>query len=515
MAILQALLALITKSAGKILNAIFGWAVHALFGRTTPRDQTLLSALVGAAVVWPLLVAGIAAPKVAAFALAFVPIPHFVPPWTIRIVWSVLALAVPVTLGLTLAARNPVAKKTGKHEAVVTRVLRGFPVTIGLALAFLIMFVSVPIMRLVSLVKREKSADVPLMTDVDAYHEVADQLVATLNAHGFDLHATEPAWWVKAPTRILGWFGGAAFSGFVPQTIEHYNGKDVELSFYTSGILLRGRGQRATWAHGLIVEASIHGRGLQTFAPAAQEIERHVRELWRHFDADKDAHEGSAVILGNVQDLTRQLAKLDVDYDEWQVIYRQLLQLERAVRGEPQLLDDATDGTTKSAIEGTGRKSMKDDGTGSKEAISPQKVTKGPELAPRPPTLAPYAAAQLSTGELLREIGEQVQMLARTELDLVKNELRANVKSEATTVAGLGVAAMAGVIAVNLLLVTVILALAQALPGWQAGLIVSGAVLAVAAIAGGIGWSKRVQKPLDRTRHELKEDVQWTKEHLA
>ena len=107
MALLQALLALITKSAGKILNAIFGWAVHALFGKTTARDQTLLSGLVGAAVAWPLLVIGIVAPKVAALVLAFVPLPHAVPSWIVRLVWTGLALLVPIALGLALAARRP------------------------------------------------------------------------------------------------------------------------------------------------------------------------------------------------------------------------------------------------------------------------------------------------------------------------------------------------------------------------------------------------------------------------
>jgi len=42
MAILQALFAAIGRSAGKVLNTIFGWAVIALFGRTQ-REQTLLS----------------------------------------------------------------------------------------------------------------------------------------------------------------------------------------------------------------------------------------------------------------------------------------------------------------------------------------------------------------------------------------------------------------------------------------------------------------------------------------
>jgi hypothetical protein len=42
MAILQSLLALISRSAGKILNAVFGWAVRALFGRASETQRTLL-----------------------------------------------------------------------------------------------------------------------------------------------------------------------------------------------------------------------------------------------------------------------------------------------------------------------------------------------------------------------------------------------------------------------------------------------------------------------------------------
>src|SRR6185312_15760616 len=70
MAILQALLTLIGRSAGKVLNAIFGWAVRALFGQTSSRQQTFLSAIVAAAVAWPILLLGLAAPKVAALLLA-------------------------------------------------------------------------------------------------------------------------------------------------------------------------------------------------------------------------------------------------------------------------------------------------------------------------------------------------------------------------------------------------------------------------------------------------------------
>ncbi|MDB4982634.1 MAG: hypothetical protein JWM82_3386, partial [Myxococcales bacterium] len=349
MAILQALFGLITKSAGKILNAIFGWAVHALFGQTTPRDQTLLSALVGAAVAWPLLAVGVAAPKVAAFALAFVPIPHAVPSWAIRLVWLFLALVVPLALGFALARRHP---PHAPPESPIVRLLRGFPLTLGLALAFLIMFVSVPLMRLWAVLRREKSIDIPLVTDVQTYHEVAARIVETLNRHDFKLRAAEPSWWVKAPTRILGWFGGDAFAAYVPKKIEHYASPLLQLSFYTSGILLRGRAS-VSKAHGLISETTVSSRALETFSADAQELEKQIRRLCRIHDEAPDAHDESPRLLSRIDELMLDLSHLDLDYDEWQVLYRQLLQAERAIRGRKPLMDGVL-----AAKEGIGKEGM-------------------------------------------------------------------------------------------------------------------------------------------------------------
>jgi hypothetical protein len=339
MVILQALFALVTKSAGKILNAIFGWAVHALFGKTTPRDQTLLSVLVGAAVAWPLLAVGVAAPKVAALVLTFVPLSSSVPSWIVRIVWLALAVAVPVVLGLTLAARRPAHAPA---EPVWRRVLRGFPLTLGLALAFIVMFVSVPLMRLASLIRRERSTDIPLVTDASSYEEVAAAVIAALNRHGFRLKAAQPRWWVRAPMRILAFFGGAAFAPFVPQRILHYAGPGLEVSFYASGVLLRGKGTRQSWARGIVGETVVHSRGLETFTAHAQSLEREIRRVWDAFDQTSRKSKDAAPLLARLDELARDLAKLDVPHDDWQVLYRQLLQVERVVSGRPQLLDEVT-----------------------------------------------------------------------------------------------------------------------------------------------------------------------------
>lgn len=121
----------------------------------------------------------------------------------------------------------------------------------------------------------------------------------------------------------------------------------------------------------------------------------------------------------------------------------------------------------------------------------------------------------LPTGDLIKQIASEVRLLAKTQIDLAKVELRADLKRELAMITGLGVAVVAALIAVNLLLVTAVLALSLIVPGWVAGLIVSGFVLLVAVTAGVIGWSKRVRTPLERTRRELKEDVHWTKERMA
>jgi hypothetical protein len=121
----------------------------------------------------------------------------------------------------------------------------------------------------------------------------------------------------------------------------------------------------------------------------------------------------------------------------------------------------------------------------------------------------------LSTVELVKHITSEVGHLAQKQIELAKAELKADLKSEALMVGGLSLAVLTGLCTVNLLLVTVVLALATVLPGWQAGLVVSGVTLLTTAVVAAIAWSKRVRSPMARTKRTLQEDVQWTRERLV
>jgi hypothetical protein len=123
--------------------------------------------------------------------------------------------------------------------------------------------------------------------------------------------------------------------------------------------------------------------------------------------------------------------------------------------------------------------------------------------------------ADLSTAELVKAIAGQVTLLGKKHVALARNELEANLRSEVKVASGLGAAGVGAIITVTLFLVTAILALATVMPAWAAGLAVSGFMLLVVAIVAGVSWSRRLRTPLAHTRHELSENVRFTKERLT
>jgi len=123
--------------------------------------------------------------------------------------------------------------------------------------------------------------------------------------------------------------------------------------------------------------------------------------------------------------------------------------------------------------------------------------------------------ARLSTFALVKEIVVQTRMLARKQVQLARTELKADARTEAKVAGGLGLAAVGAIITVTLLLVTAAFALALVLPAWAAGLIVSGVVALAAATVAGVSWRRRIRRPLEHSRQELKTNVRLARERFA
>jgi hypothetical protein len=495
MAIIQSLFALVSRSLGRIASSIFGWAVVALFGQTNGSEKTALSVLVGAAAAWPVLLLGVAAPKVATFILGFIQVPEWIPSWTVRVAWIFLAVAVPLGVGVTMAKRQPQARR-GDHEAgtvapresALKRLLRGFPITVGIAAAFMVVFVTVPALRVMSMLRRRIDVQVPLVTAAADYEVIASRVARTLNLHGFAVREAQPGWWMTLPPRILLTLGGAAFRAYIPQRLAYFSGPELDVALYPNALLLRGGHQDAAWAQGVVVEALTDAPAFQTFDPGAHDIERQIRRVWSVYREHPAAHANSAALLERLTEISRDIRRLPVAYDEWQVVYRQAVQLGRALRGESQLLQSAS--STNDTEEATEEK--------------PMSIGRNEE-----------GARHLSNRALVGEIADRATLLAKKDFELAKAEIRADLKSELAMAKALGAAAVAALMGLQLMLVAVVLALGSVMPGWLAAVILGGAMLAFSGIMAYVGWRKHVANPLPLTRQTLKQQMQWLKERVA
>ena len=492
MAILQAVIAFVGRSAGKMLNAIFGWAVRALFGAPSGAEETVLTGVVALAAAWPLLVLGVLAPRIATFLIAFVPVPKGVPSFAIRLLWIALAIVVPGVVGLALAMKSPL-----RGESALRKIARGYPITLGLSIAFWINFVRVPLLHLAAVARGNTDEHIPLITKGDGYRQVGQRLRTVLNEHDFGLVETEASFWDRASTAALRKLGGAALRSYIPEHPFRYRGDRLEIVLYPSSLLFRGREEVITIAHGLIVEALTSCDAFQTTDPSAQEIEREIRRVWHVLDENPAAHVHSPWLSSRLADISRDIAQLSVGYDDWQVLYRQALQLGRALAGEAQLLAQ------------THEETMKD--TKSEDRIEEAKANAGP----RPTAHAGVDATQLSLSELVGEIGANATALAKKEIELARAELTQEVRSELGLVKAFGVAAVTGLSALNLLLVAAVFALLPHARGWISALVLAGVMILITAVAAMVGWRKHVSRPLPITRKTLREDAQWAKEQLA
>jgi uncharacterized membrane protein YqjE len=118
------------------------------------------------------------------------------------------------------------------------------------------------------------------------------------------------------------------------------------------------------------------------------------------------------------------------------------------------------------------------------------------------------------TPALLGEIGSRMVRLAQTEVELAGAELASDLRAGRRVLVAFAIALVAALVGVTLLMVTVVLALAEVMPGWLAGLIVTVVVLGLAAGAAYLGWRDRPRSALTMTRRSLKEDWEWLKSQL-
>ena len=124
------------------------------------------------------------------------------------------------------------------------------------------------------------------------------------------------------------------------------------------------------------------------------------------------------------------------------------------------------------------------------------------------------AASEASLGELVKQLSEQSSRLARQEVELAKAELAVKGKRAGVGAGMFGGAGAFGFYGFGALTAAAILALATAVDGWLAALIVAvvyGAIAGILALQGKHKVQQATPPIPEEAAESVKEDVQWAK----
>jgi hypothetical protein len=351
-AILAALIAFGSRFASKVLTTALGWASTLLFGRVPASRQILLLGITFGSVIWMVMVAGFIIPDLGTFLLLLVPPQDFVPDEVIRLFMLIGVIVVPGVVGLVTLLLTSKDERTPRRA--LEAVARGYPLTILLAVLLVFLAVLAIWRKASSLIRRWTDAHVPMVVKPGAYEQVADDLDRALTDAGFDLEPeTAPATMSK-PAKWLAAVAGRTSSSLVPDRMLRLRGKDLDILIYPMDILISGKGDDVTRARAAMASRLTTSAAHLTVTAEAQAIEDRLTALAGGTRAeDTPAPKFDEAAAAEFAAIDEQLATIRVPYEEWEVLYRQRLQVERDLRAGA-MAGDAVLGAETPGVGGAG-----------------------------------------------------------------------------------------------------------------------------------------------------------------
>jgi hypothetical protein len=329
MPLVAAIFTLIGRFVGRLLNMAFGWASVVLFGRVPQSKQLLLSIVALGAIAWAATVVGMLVPPVGEMIVDAVPAPDWIDDGWLHLGLLVAALLLPLLIGIGGLFLTDSGARPSGVGGIAAQVLRGYPYAAVLALTLVVLIVVAPIRKVRSLIKRWEDAHIPMIVHPGGYERVADDLEAALDASGLSVERASAPWLVETPSKVLALVGGGSVRALVPDRLLVLRSATLEVTIHPTDVAISGMREHVARARAAIATQMPFTAAYLTATREGQRIEDRLLAL-----ATGPRDEAA---LG-LQEVDRRLTSLVVPEDEWEVLYRERLQIER------DLLRDGTHG---------------------------------------------------------------------------------------------------------------------------------------------------------------------------
>ncbi len=332
MAILAVLFAFGSRFVGKVLATTLGWASTLLFGRVPASRQYQMLGITFGSVIWMVLLAGVLFPDVGTFLLVLVPDQDVIPEQIVRLIMLAGALIVPAVVGVLTMIVSGSTERTTRD--IITSVARGYPLTALLAVLLVFLAGLAAFRKAVSLKRGWTDAHVPLVVLPGRYDDVAADLDSAVTTAGLDVTPVAAPAYLSKPARWLAAVAGPGAVSLVPDRLIRLVGKDLDILIYPMDLLISGKPRDVARARAAMASRLTTSAAHLTISAEAQAIEERLTTLAHRRDPDSPDRprpfDDEAAI--EFADIDERLPTLEIPYEEWEVLYRQRLQVERDLR---------------------------------------------------------------------------------------------------------------------------------------------------------------------------------------
>ena len=342
MAFLSALLSLVARQLTTILQAIFGWSITALFGKLPPKQQIALSAALLLSVVWPFLLLGCFFPAAAAWAIAFVPLHRWASDFALRIVWISLAVLVPLGVGGLTYWISP---KDQLKKGAAGTVFGGYAITLGYSLAFFITALTVPVVKILSTMRRWDDTHVYIQAKEGRYQEVLDLLTKACEKADVKVVREDVPKPMALATKVIRKLTGPFVDPHTADELQRLRGKDLEVYLYPADLLLRGEAHKVAHVRAAMTRTDLEGIAYLVESPDARKLQDEIGGLTPNGEGPSPVDgQRNSEMVERVCDIAHRLDRLSIPFDEWNTLEALLRRHERKALGERDLLEEASDG---------------------------------------------------------------------------------------------------------------------------------------------------------------------------
>ena len=325
-----ALLIVIPGMLRHVVTIAVGWSTVMLFGKVPRTREPHLFVMSIGSICWTVAAVSVAIPPVGAFLLGFLPLPEQLDSLIAWYVMLALMIAIPPLVAAAVVRALDADERPRGYPALAGMLLKGYPFVLTLALILLLM----SFLRLVTTLRNRgrgwTERHVPLIVRPEEYATVLDDIQKVLARGDPAVRATAAGWPLRVPTKVLTVAGGPAVRGLLTERPMALTSERLEAVLHLSDLVLRGRERDVNRARALLAEQLAFSPAHLTWSEEANAIEDRLRSIWQDFKDAPDTRVDAAVI-DRLRSVEEELRTADLDFEEWEVLMREKLLVERSL----------------------------------------------------------------------------------------------------------------------------------------------------------------------------------------